>query len=330
MALSDSQRQWLQQHPSLKASHSMKRRHDTHDYSSRGIYHITMCVEGRKAVLGTLHGPDENHRKPYVKMSEVGQVVRARWESIPDHRPEIQVLAVQVMPDHLHGVLFVTEQMPCHLGKVISGFKAGVRKALKEHSEAEPRTTPTAQLQWETGYQDTILKGAGQLRHMIDYVHANPLRLWTKREHPEFFTVRQHVMIGETEVDTMGNQFLLDYPLKLVVQCSRSITEMELAQRQAHYLSMARAGYILVSPCISPGEKTIMKAAFEQGCRQIVLLENGFAPMQKPSGRQFDACAEGRILLIAPWEHHNEHRTITRQQCLALNDLARQLVEQGQ
>lgn len=85
---------------------------------------------------------------------------------------------------------------------------------------------------------------------------------------------------------------------------------------------LAQGGAVLVSPCISPGEKEVMRRAFLAGVPQIVLLENGFAPMQKPSGQRFDACSEGRLLLVAPWEHHNEQRAITREQCLALNRLA--------
>ena len=34
-----------------------------------------------------------------------------------------------MMPDHLHGILFVKAPIPVHLGQVISGFKAGCRKA---------------------------------------------------------------------------------------------------------------------------------------------------------------------------------------------------------
>jgi len=79
---------------------------------------------------------------------------------------------------------------------------------------------------------------------------------------------------------------------------------------------------VLVSPCISPGEKEIMRRAFEAGFPQIILLENGISQMQKPSGRQFDACAQGRLLLLSPWEYHNDRRTITREQCLQLNALA--------
>lgn len=79
---------------------------------------------------------------------------------------------------------------------------------------------------------------------------------------------------------------------------------------------------MLVSPAISSGEKLVMRAAFDEGLLTIVLVENGFTPLTKPKGEQFDACAEGRLLLLAPWEHHNEKRTITASQCQQLNLMA--------
>ena len=53
--------------------------------------------------------------------------------------PQIEVMAVQMMPDHMHGILFVREPLPVHLGQVISGFKAGCRKAQRA-LEAKGRT----------------------------------------------------------------------------------------------------------------------------------------------------------------------------------------------
>ena len=53
-------------------------------------------------------------------------------------------------------------------------------------------------------------------------------------------------------------------------------------------------------------------------------------PMWKPGGSQFDACAEGRLLLIAPWPHHNERLTITRAQCNVLNAIAREIADMGE
>lgn len=68
-----------------------------------------------------------------------------------------------------------------------------------------------------------------------------------------------------------------------------------------------------------------MRAAFEEGLPIIVLLENGFTDLAKPGGKRIEACARGQLLLLAPWEHHNERLTIRRDQCLALNELSRMI-----
>jgi len=86
-------------------------------------------------------------------------------------------------------------------------------------------------------------------------------------------------------------------------------------------------GAVFVSPCISPGEKAIAKAALEEDRRLIVLLANGIAPHYKPPGRYFDACAAGRLLMLAPFSHQRQRQTITREQCLELNAWAQAIVE---
>ena len=92
-------------------------------------------------------------------------------------------------------------------------------------------------------------------------------------------------------------------------------------------LAAARQGAVLVSPSISPGEKAVMRAAFDEGFPLIYLQENGFTDLAKPGGRRMEACASGQLLILAPWEHHNERLTIQRSQCLQLNDMARLICE---
>ena len=307
---------WLSHHHGeLEPKPSMKRRNGRHDYHSRRMYMITLAVEGRKPVLGELCPPDDSHPEPWIKPSELGNRILENWTTIPLHYPEVHNLAIQLMPDHLHFILFVTKRVPYHLGKVVNGFKIGCNKASRELLGATL---------WEEGYHDRILQKEGQLETMIRYLHDNPRRLWTKRHNPEFFTIQHEVKLGDTTVATAGNRFLLDYPMKEVVQCSRSInTEEAIAREVRRYLAMARDGAVLVSPSISPCEKAVMRAAFEAGVKEIVLLENGFSPMWKPGGAQFDACARGQLLFIAPWPYHSERKTITRSQCLQLNELAR-------
>ena len=217
------------------------------------------------------------------------------------------------MPDHLHGIIHVTERLPRHLGHVINGFKVGCNRVTRELS-----LSPL----WEEGYNDRILQGKGQLNAMFRYLEDNPRRLWTKRNHPEFFKAQQDITIGGQNVTVMGNRFLLDSPNKVVVKCSRKMTDEELEHTMTRCLMMAQRGAVLMSPRISPGEKAVMDMVHEAGFPFIQLLENGFSPMWKPGGEMFNACASGQVLLVAPWPYHSDRHTITRDQCNRLNDLA--------
>lgn len=295
----------------------MKRRNGFHDYRSRCIYMITLAVEGRRPVLGELRGPDKSHVETWIRPTSLGEQVLRCWREIPTHYPKVKAMVIQLMPDHIHGILFVTEQVPYHLGQVVNGFKIGCNAAAREL---------LGTTLWEEGYHDRILSHEGQLVTMVRYLHDNPRRLWLKRHHPEFFTVQHEVRIGNTHVAVAGNRFLLDYPIKVAVQCSRSINSEEaIAREVSRYLALARDGAVLVSACISPCEKAVMRTAFNAREKEIVILENGFSPMWKPGGKQFDACARGQLLFVAPWPYHSERKTITRTQCLQLNELAKEI-----
>lgn len=314
----ERRKQWIAAHPELVVKSSMKRRMIGHDYSGVAIYMVTLCIEGRRPVLGTLNGSDDNHRLPWVYPSQIGLAVKRAWQEIPQYHPQVRLLGFQLMPDHVHGIIYVKEPLPQQLGRLIQGFKKGCRDALKQMGVDGVAL-------WEEGYNDRILKGQGQLERWIQYLIDNPRRLWIKQNHADLFHQQNDVVIGSSQVTIMGNRFLLDFPDKVAVKCSRRLTSQEIDDECKRYLSLASHGAVLVSPCISPGEKAVMACAFEAGYPIILLLENGFSPFQKPSGRQFDACSQGRLLLVAPWPHHGDYRKITRQQCNALNSLAQSI-----
>ena len=295
---------------------SMKRRRVGHDYQSRCIYMITLVVKERRPLLGSLTGNGET-TPAIVEPSPLGQAVIQSLINLPKFYPQIAIWTFQLMPDHLHFIAFVKERIPVHLGKVINGFKVGCNRAYKELVKGD---TPGL---WEDGYNDLILDRDGQLQRMKAYIHDNPCRLAIKRNHADLFQVQRNIKVGEYTFAALGNVFLLDAPCLLQVQCSRKLTPLQINATVQRFLSLAQDGAVLVSPSISPGEKAVMKAAFEHGFPVVVLQENGFAPLAKPGGRRFDACAQGRLLMLAPWEHHNDRRVIKRSQCLDLNEMAR-------
>jgi hypothetical protein len=146
-----------------------------------------------------------------------------------------------------------------------------------------------------------------------------------KREHPDLFRIQRNLEYAGMTFSAIGNRFLLNRPMRQQVQCSRRLTEEQIAEKTEEMLSLARQGAVLVSPCISKGEKLIMRAAFDAGMPLIILQENGFTDLAKPGGQRMEACARGQLLLLAPWQHHNEQTTISRQLCLSLNDMARMI-----
>ena len=113
----------------------MKRRCEEKDYTERGIYLVTIATEGRRPLLGTLAGDAslyEGPDAPHVVLSPLGERVKEEWFGITRYYHQIEVIRLCIMPDHIHGVLFVHEKLPRHLGHVINGFKAGTRRAARE------------------------------------------------------------------------------------------------------------------------------------------------------------------------------------------------------
>lgn len=315
---------------------SMHRRNDHNDYYSRHIYMITVTISGRRPLLGHIEGSTAAQRGtpdyPHIVPSELGSAVSDCWLSIPSHHPEIELYTLQLMPDHLHAIIFVREQMAKHLGMVISGFKAGCNKAyrklmLNETAPVEAeRSDRRKAILWDEGYNDKILYQKGQLDRWKRYLEDNPYRLLLKREHKDLFRVRQNLKYGDFTFSAVGNIFLVSRPYKLQLQCSRRLTEEEIEEKRRRFMKAAAQGAVTISPSISPGEKVIMRSLFNAGYPLIFLRENGLTVFSKPGGDEFmKACAEGRLLILSPWEHHNEKRTITRSQCLSLNEIAAQL-----
>lgn len=325
---------------------SMLRRCVGHDYTGRQIYMITMVTEGRRPLFGQVVGKSEagkgNPDAPHIELTELGQRVADEWWATSSHHPEVEVISLQMMPDHLHGIVFVKEKMEKPLGMVLRGFKQSCNRHYRELVLGQPpvpsvalstqQTRPKQDRRGEDrshgllfarGYNDKLLLRSGQLETWLRYLADNPRRLLMKRERPDLFRVQRNVTAAGVTFSAIGNRFLLDRPVRLQVQCSRRLTKTEIQAKVDECLTAARQGAVLVSPSISPGEKAVMRAAFNEGLPLIYLQENGFADLAKPSGARIDACARGQLLILAPWEHHNEQLNINRGQCLKLNDLAR-------
>ena len=312
---------------------SMKRRLVGHDYTRRGIYLLTMAVEGRRPLFGRVYGSSDDAR---IELSELGCAVRDEWFNIPNYHPEVKPLDLQMMPDHLHGIIYISEPLSQGLSGVVRGFKTGCGRAYRRlvvpssSVATQSRQTPSGShpehgLLFEPGYNDLLLRNSEEYQRWKHYLRDNPRRLLMKRERPELLRPFFNMTLGTRTYNGIGNRELLKAPKRLAVRVSRRLVGKALEDEVNRYLEAARNGTILISPAISPGEKLVMRRAFDLQLPTIVVLRNGFTPLSKPKGEQFDACAHGHLLMLSVWEHLNERITLTAHDCQQMNLMALEL-----
>ena len=352
---------------------SYKRRLNDWDYSQPRIYMLTLAIEGRQPLLGVLVGdasqPTAAPNGPRLLPSELGAAVLQEVDGIPHYYPQITIITRQLMPDHLHILLYVTRPLPVHLGQVVSGFKAGCNKkwrlmqekaqqegTQREETQREETKREETQWQshwapdrvsgssaggsvsgssaargkgllWEQGYHDRVLSGEGQLQRLVDYIRENPRRSLIKRQHTDWFRPFTITAAGTT-LYAFGNLELLHAPKRQAVRISSRITEGERNRQQHELLSAARQGVILISPFISTGERFVEETSLREHLPIVKLLPNGFSPYYKPHGHFFEACSEGRLLLLTPYPYSTQKVVLTRAICNYLNVLASRLSNQ--
>ena len=346
------------------------------DYKAPCIYLITIVIADRRSMaLGRLvvdndGGGDPAKVMAHVEPSAAGRAVEAEWRRMGELTPAIKPLEIQIMPDHIHFIIRVTERLARPLGQIIAGFKTGSSKA----ATGKPGF-------WSKGFQDTILFREGQLAFMFGYLRDNPRRLAVKRLYREFFTVRRDLVVEvaltrdqqnnystpdrannngglRLHFQAVGNEALLKAPAIFQIQCSRAYlayrrvakpggglkiardesgrpiieTETgEFREKLEVLLAMAEKGAVLISPCISDGEREIARRAMEAGSRLITLSNKGFTKLFKPSGKAFESASEGRLLMLAPaaWPYCPGEKKMTRFDACALNRIAQLIAGEG-
>ena len=341
--------------------HRMGRRCRNWDYCGKGAYQITIALADRKScALGRLRY--EEGRGAFVELSELGRLVEGLFAELPRQWTGVEILRLQIMPDHLHVVLVVRSRQRKPLGAIVGSFKS---KATSRWLDLLGRTRPSATGEscasarapklWAEGYVDTILFDEAAVASELAYLADNPRRLWEKRAHPELFAVLRDlpVELGQGLVGhfaAIGNHHLLKASSILQVQCSRRFfayardaqgrimkdkpPRIETAAFRASceaLLEEAAHGAVLISPCISEGEREIARRAFVAGHKVITLANKGFSPLYKPGGKLFDQCAAGNLLMLAPvgWPYLPAEKKMTRIDACILNRLAQMIAGPG-
>ncbi len=159
------------------------------NYIRQGAYFVTVCTNGRQLLFGeVIDGEVE------VELNELGRIAAEEWLKSAQVRIEIELDAWVVMPNHVHGIVIITDDH-CRgdrpvapsgprsgsLGAMIAGFKSATTKRINTM-----RGTPGASV-WQRNYYEHVIRNESALDRIRQYIAENPAR-WS--EDPENPAVR--------------------------------------------------------------------------------------------------------------------------------------------
>ncbi len=159
-----------------------------YDYSSDGAYFITICVKNRKHLFGEIVNGK-------MVLNDLGKITEKCWKEIPDHFPDVILDEFVIMPNHVHGVLFLfPKNAPVEtnnysslrnrpiqkrpngtrrtIGSIIRGFKIGVTKYVRNNNETN-NYLPLLVV-WQPNYYDRIIRSEDELNRIREYIFLNP------------------------------------------------------------------------------------------------------------------------------------------------------------
>jgi REP element-mobilizing transposase RayT len=164
-----------------KLHHRRSIRKKDHNYGKEGFYFITILCKRRAHLFGLIINKS-------MILNKAGLIARQCWMDIPDHFPQAILHAFVIMPDHIHGIIELTDiDMNCMLhqksglprgtsksiGSIVRGFKIGVTKWMRKNSNV--------QHVWHRNYYEHIIRDEKAYQNISRYIRTNPER-WRKHD----------------------------------------------------------------------------------------------------------------------------------------------------
>ena len=156
-----------------------------YDYTRPGAYFVTVGCHGRQCLFGAV-GPG------IVRLSPAGEIVSDVWQGLGVHSSNIETDAFIVMPNHVHGILFLHmgEDPAKHSvlpnasplrGSAPAGTVAGSLSAVIQNFKAvstrivHARGFMVGEAIWQRGFYERVIRGEEELARIRRYIEDNPV-----------------------------------------------------------------------------------------------------------------------------------------------------------
>lgn len=162
----------------------------THDYRLPRFYFVTVAAWGRRCLFGAVE-------RGRMYPNDAGRIVEEEWRRTADLRPNVDLDAFIVMPNHFHGIVQIlhpvdgsnpeipaprrsvnqrrfARPVPGSLSTIVGSIKAAATRRIRRLDGREGIRV------WQRGFDDRIIRSREHLDAVRRYIRTNPRR-WAAR-----------------------------------------------------------------------------------------------------------------------------------------------------
>ncbi|MCX6740309.1 MAG: hypothetical protein NTZ49_03720 [Candidatus Parcubacteria bacterium] len=159
-----------------------------YDYSFPGYYFVTICTKGRGPFFGEI--------KDFEKaLNDLGKIAHDYWQEIPKHFKNCELDEFIVMPNHIHGILYIfynnedeyrknvgnadlrsLRNTKMVLPKIILQYKSSVTRRINNQFKIN--------FAWQKSFHDRVIRNDDELSKIRDYIFANPAKWAEDQNNP--------------------------------------------------------------------------------------------------------------------------------------------------
>jgi putative transposase len=177
-----------------KQHHRRSIRLREYDYSSEGMYYVTLCEKSGKSSFGEVVGRE-------MRLSAIGEIVKQCWEEIPKHFENAQLDRHVIMPNHVHGILMlgkslvgtrhavslraISKEIGEHFAKPIQGSLPTIMRSFKSAVTKEAHLVGYSSFVWQSRFYDHIIRDGRDLDRIRRYILDNPMNWENDENYPK-------------------------------------------------------------------------------------------------------------------------------------------------
>jgi REP element-mobilizing transposase RayT len=170
--------------PEIHHRRSIRLQH--YDYAQAGAYFVTVCVQNRACLFGTIS-------EGQMRSNDHGKIVNECWNDLPNHYGHVILDVFEVMPNHVHGIIILSDNTvgaglkpapTCKpaptikhhgLPEIIRAFKTFSSRRINQVRNT--RGMPV----WQRNYYEHVIRNEDDLNKVREYIITNPAG-WDKDE----------------------------------------------------------------------------------------------------------------------------------------------------